>query len=96
MPYSLIVRPRGRPTDAVDRDAHDLSSRRIVHGRELHVGAEVHVGEPLEQISRAAFCESRPTVDDEVLLQPPGGCISVPSIESPPTRGSRATFFSLR
>ena len=68
---------------------------RIVHGRELHVGAEVHVGEPLEQISRATFYQPCPTMDDEVLLQPRWVDLRALDRERNP-RIARATFFSLR
>ena len=46
--FALSPDPRAYATDAVDRDVHDVAGRRIVHRRELHVRAEVHVGEPLQ------------------------------------------------
>ena len=64
-----LCRPRTDPADPLDRDVHHAAGGRVGHGREDDVGSEVDVGESLQQFRGSAFDDSRPPVDDEVLLE---------------------------
>src|SRR5690349_16935676 len=55
--------------DPLDRDVRDVARWRIVHPRELHVGPEVGVRQPLEQLGGAAFGDAGQAVDDHVFIQ---------------------------
>src|SRR3954452_25407107 len=65
----LSARPGTDTADALDGDAQANSRRRVVHRREAHLWAEVHVRELLEQLCRAAFLDCRGSVDDGVVAQ---------------------------
>src|SRR5215210_2902500 len=67
---SIAKRPRPDAAEPLDRDAQHEARRRIVHRGKLDVGAEVDVSEPLEQLRSSALRDARPSVDDEVLLEP--------------------------
>ncbi len=41
----------------------------MLRGRERHAGAKVDVGQPLQQICRAAPLDTRPAVHHQVLAQ---------------------------
>src|SRR5690606_10195263 len=58
--------------DLVDVDADDVAGGRVVHGREPDVGAEVRVGESLQQCGGAAGGETGPAVDDHVVVETDG------------------------
>ena len=66
-PRSAAVRPGPLPGDAVDRDPRDETGRRVGHGREDRAGADVHLGQPMEQLRGAALADARPAVEDGVV-----------------------------
>src|SRR3954452_1081633 len=66
----LSARPGTDPADALHADAQAHARRGVVHRREAHLWAEVHVREFLEQLRRATFLDRGGAVDDRVLPQP--------------------------
>src|SRR6266568_3968908 len=66
------VSPGARACHPVHADAGDVSGWRVVHRREADAGAEVAVGEFLEQLGSAAFGDARSAVNDQVLVQAHG------------------------
>src|SRR5687767_8202730 len=51
--WVLLLRPGPDACDPIDRDPGHVSGRRVRHRRELHVGAQIGVGESLEQLGGA-------------------------------------------
>ena len=82
------------PRELLDGDPHHQPRRRVVDRRELHVGAEVDVGQLLQELGRPTRLHGRRALEHEVLLEPialvPGA-----STDSA-TRGSRSRFRSRR
>src|SRR4051812_20069999 len=63
------VGPGADAGDAVGRDVDDVAGGRVVHRRELDARPEVDLGEPLEQLGRAAALEAGGAADDQVVVQ---------------------------
>src|SRR5215208_3825583 len=63
-------RPRADARETLDLDPKHVARRRIVHGREPRAGAEIAVGQLLEELRRTALGDSRAPVDDQVLQEP--------------------------
>ena len=66
--WSVLGRPGTDAADAVRRDMHDSSGRRVVSRWELRVGTEVDVREFLEELRPAALGDPGPPIHHEILL----------------------------
>jgi hypothetical protein len=67
---SLSACPRPDDADAIDRDVHDATRRRVVERREAHGGTEVDVRELLKQLWSATGSEPGRAMDHQVLPEP--------------------------
>src|ERR1700756_5020630 len=65
---SVSVGPGAYARDPLHGDVGDVAGRRVVHGREADVRAEVGTGEFLEELGGASLGDAGGAVDDEVLV----------------------------
>src|SRR5439155_8339534 len=70
----LIAIPRAEPGETGGANAGDVAGA-VAHGRgrEDDLGAEVAMGQALEEVRRAALGDARLAIDDEVFDQAEGG-----------------------
>jgi hypothetical protein len=56
-------------TDAVNGDVSDITGRRVVHRRKLHIGPEISTSKLLKQLRCTALGDASTAVDDDVFIK---------------------------
>ena len=63
------ARPRANSLYSLNLNSCDISGRRVLHGREFHSGANINLGQLLEQFGRTTFLDASFTVKHCILCE---------------------------